>query len=249
MKSLAGVRQLYKAPPGLHGTKQRQHGRAGRDAVVLVPVGTVVQRLRQPGDAPAPASAATEEQQQGGEEEEDVPEWLRRWRQPFSGAEYSSGSDGGSSDSDSDADEERGDASYAGAGGGAARAAQQAQQDPQQQYQLLADLVEDGQEVVAARGGRGGRGNAGLKATPSRPAPAEPGQVSRGLGWAAGQRRRGSAPGLPAWPWRRGHAHAGCRVPRQPGPAAGATLGPPCPPPARCRSRVSPGRKSACCWS
>ncbi|EFN53884.1 hypothetical protein CHLNCDRAFT_25193, partial [Chlorella variabilis] len=90
MKSLAGVRQLYKAPPGLHGTKQRQHGRAGRDAVVLVPVGTV--------------------------------------------------------------------------------------QDPQQQYQLLADLVEDGQEVVAARGGRGGRGNAGLKATPSRPAPAEPGQ-------------------------------------------------------------------------
>lgn len=203
MKSLAGVQQLYKADSGGHGTKQRQHGRAGRDAVVLVPVGTVVHRLPPKdgdtsaadagggfSDSPttAAAAAAVAAQQQGAAgvgEEEELPEWLRRWTRPFTGEDYSSeGEDdleGSSTAGLRDPPEWAADAAAA---GGSSRAAQQQRQQPQD---LLADLTEPGQEVVVASGGDGGRGNASLKARAHRPAPAEsevgcPGVECAGLG-------------------------------------------------------------------
>ena len=150
MKSLAGVLQLYRGDPGLHGTKQRQHGRAGRDNVVPVPVGTVVQRLRQEGDA----AAGTEQQQQQEQDEEELPEWIRRWRRPFSGSADAA--------DDDDLDSEAGSA-----GGSGAAAAGGEDAD----YEMLADLVAEGQEVVVAQGGAGGRGNAGMKPQAHRPAP------------------------------------------------------------------------------
>jgi GTPase involved in cell partitioning and DNA repair len=199
------VQQLYKAEPGLHGTKQRQHGRAGRDTVVLVPVGTVVHRAAQPGSAAAAGAAtfsgrAQQQQQQEGmhgqgpaaveqEEEEELPEWIRRWQRPFTGADYSSDSSGEDEESHAAAGSSGGRASgaagavpTAGAPPGRAAASsqgrdqqqqQQQQQDEQQQYEVLADLVEDGQEVVVAQGGPAGRGNAAIKARAHRPAPGE----------------------------------------------------------------------------
>ena len=194
------MQQLYKAEPGLHGTKQRQHGRAGRDTVVLVPVGTVVHRVAQPGSAAAAGAAnfggrAQQQRQQsvhgqgqaGGEqeEEEELPEWIRRWQRPFTGADYSSDSGGEEEESQAAAGSgggrTSGAAAVAAAGAPPGRAAasgqwcdqQHQQQQEEQQYEVLADLVEDEQEVVVAQGGPAGRGNAAIKARAHRPAPGE----------------------------------------------------------------------------
>ena len=214
MRSLAGVQQLYKAEHGLHGTKQRQHGRAGRPTVVLVPVGTVVQRAVQPGSAAAagaatPGGGAQPQQQMGGQgqgqaggeqqegEEEELPEWIRRWQRPFTGQDYSSDSDGEAGESHAAAGgggRPSGAAAAAAAAGGApggaaagsqgrAHQQQQQQEEEAQQYEVLADLVEDGQEVVVAQGGAAGRGNAAIKARAHRPAPGES-EVSSCRLWA-----------------------------------------------------------------
>ncbi|KAL4419463.1 hypothetical protein ABPG77_003576 [Micractinium sp. CCAP 211/92] len=186
MKSLAGVQQLYKAEGGHHGSRQRQHGRAGHDTVVLVPVGTMVQRLlqQQPGTESLQANVAgglQQQQQQGRhgdggssspgvqlpaevEEEQELPEWLLRWRRPFTGADY---------DSDESDDDFLDEGSRSGRGGRGGHRSNRA-----------AHGGLEGQEVVVARGGAGGRGNAGLRATAHRPAPADaqrgqPGEVCR----------------------------------------------------------------------
>lgn len=205
MKSLAGVQQLYKAEGGHHGSRQRQHGRAGHDTVILVPVGTMVQRLLQqhPGTESLQANVAgglQQQQQQGRhgdggssspgvqlpaevEEEQELPEWLLRWRRPFTGADYDS------DESDNDFLDE---GSGSGRGGRAGHRSNRAahgglagQRGEGPVYEVLGDLLQEGQEVVVARGGAGGRGNAGLRATAHRPAPADA-QVGAGCrsGWA-----------------------------------------------------------------
>ena len=41
---------------------------------------------------------------------------------------------------------------------------------PEPELEILADLTEEGQQVVIARGGLGGRGNASYRTKPNRPA-------------------------------------------------------------------------------
>jgi GTPase involved in cell partitioning and DNA repair len=220
MKSLAGVQQLYKAESGSHGSKQKQHGRAGRDTTVLVPVGTVVSRLaptaepgaespdlaldpgaqrdthassgssssssssregagslptasalpgssrgqprqshpprqhllhrkRQRGDVEgasglAGPSSGGRESGDAGEDlrpaaEDEIPDWLKRWRQPWVGArDYRTDEE----EEDPFGDEDQGE----GAGSNSSSSLSRAQAGAGG-YEVLADLVEDGQEV------------------------------------------------------------------------------------------------------
>jgi len=55
---------------------------------------------------------------------------------------------------------------------------------PSAEYEVIADLVNEGSEVIVALGGGGGRGNAAARALPGRPAPAtsdppQPGEISK----------------------------------------------------------------------
>lgn len=151
MKSLAGLQQLYTAGGGLHGSKQRQHGRAGTDTVVLVPVGTVVRRLRPPGQEPEQGAGDGAGDSSDGEA--DLPDWILRWHRPYSGADHGSCSDGEAAPGDN----------HGSMLGSLPQQRQQQQRQQDEQYSLLADLAGAGQEVVVARGGDGGRGNAGLR--------------------------------------------------------------------------------------
>lgn len=184
MKSLAGVAQLHKAQPGTHGTSKAAHGGRGRDTVVLVPLGTVVSRILD-GSATGTAnenvgtadsepavyhvrsessSSAPLEQQEI--EEPDVPAWLARWRTVYTGTAIE--------EDLHDEFVESGQPKQSVAD--QAGAVSQDDADPPQRRkgprqfvtELLADLVEDDQEVVVARGGRGGLGNAAMRAHPHR---------------------------------------------------------------------------------
>lgn len=206
MKSLAGVQQLYKAEPGGHGSKQKQHGRAGKNTVVLVPVGTVVSQQQLPheeteaagpgpgSDLPGSSSSgssggskASERDGGGGAppslppggpasshmgprrrlahrargrqpgdqgegdgnedlrpaSEEEIPEWIRRWRQPWVGArDYRS--------EEEESDWEGGDSAAGAVGGGSGQPRGRAWEEG---YRAVADLVQDGQEVGLWDGG------------------------------------------------------------------------------------------------
>jgi GTP-binding protein len=151
MKSLAGVPQLLKAESGKHGSAQKLHGKRGKDTIILVPTGTVVSKLIEQENIENIETVM--DQEQG----EALPEWIQQWKKPWVGADnYNS-----SSDSDSD-DDPRNEINKV-------RVASTSREDSS--YTLLADLIHDGQEVVAAHGGRGGRGNACARSLPNRPAP------------------------------------------------------------------------------
>lgn len=167
MKSLAGVPQLLKAESGKHGSAQKLHGKRGKDTIVLVPAGTVVSKLR------------VENEDGGGiekdKEGEALPEWLQQWKKPWVGA------DNYSSDSDSDTEERNGERKHIkenySDGMTPIRGKTTASSNPSlnkegdSAYTFLADLIHDGQEIIAAHGGRGGRGNASARSLPNRPAP------------------------------------------------------------------------------
>ena len=74
-------------------------------------------------------------------EAEEVPGWLKEWRKPWVGAQDYNEEDDHSSNSTTSS------------------------------ANILADLVNDGDQVIAAYGGQGGRGNAAARARPHRPAP------------------------------------------------------------------------------
>ncbi|GAB4813947.1 hypothetical protein N2152v2_000993 [Parachlorella kessleri] len=259
MKSLAGVQQLYKAEAGTHGSKQKQHGRGGRDTVVLVPVGTVVSRLRPPsgeadnireahsgavagradpdegqvrckdnsrssgncgdggtdgssrmatmglwepngdglgagadlaGSGPPPRGRGRKRPRPGGlaklgpppadgEEEfrpareDEIPDWFQRWRRPWVGAR-----DYRSDEEEEEEEEGKMERLVDGAREGARHPAEASSgssgslgRDSSPAAEMVADLVEDGQQVIVARGGKGGRGNAAFRSRPNRPAP------------------------------------------------------------------------------
>jgi len=168
MKSLAGVPQLLKAESGKHGSAQKLRGKRGRDTVVLVPTGTVVSKLNE--------KVNNDGGKEKDEDGEALPEWLQQWKKPWVGAaDYSS-------DSDSDIEEKNGGRRHIkeNNGGGivpAIRNKATASSNPllntkdSATYTFLADLIHDGQEVIAAHGGHGGRGNASARSLANRPAP------------------------------------------------------------------------------
>lgn len=218
------MQQLYKAEAGGHGSKQRQHGRAGRDTVVLVPVGTMVSRLRplhlaedeaaahqpsgnnssggnegitggkrgagavgasssfgvasslstgaqqrQPGtgtgrhrprmhllsrkrprEAAAGAGGSVDDADvDSGEQlrrasEEELPDWIKRLRQPWVGARDYRSDDEEEEEGSSSLEGEQGEEEEEGREGGSRR---EGGRGGGQSQQVLADLVQDGQEV------------------------------------------------------------------------------------------------------
>ena len=190
--------QLMKGESGKHGSRQKLQGRRGTDKVLLVPTGTVVSKLI---EVPSASSSSVEyssvssssssrfktgkvEVVEESEIEEDVPQWLQDWRKPWRGqTDYRSG---GEEEEEENGEEE--DPSKIENSMKSSRkrksSSNDGADDDEQGYQILADLIEDGQEVIAAVGGRGGRGNAAERALPRRPAPSTceppaPGEVSR----------------------------------------------------------------------
>ena len=195
MKSLAGVQQLYAAQPGQHGGKQQRHGRAAEDTIVLVPLGTVVWQLGPSQAAGGPPGGSGRSRgggggggSKGGEMggAADGEEWgegrLRALFRPWVGAvDYRS-----DSESDREGGEERGGPEVSDQGerehervrrlsgaavgsSGSSSAGQGRRVGEQEGRMQLADLVEDGQEVVVARGGAGGLGNAATHRWRGRP--------------------------------------------------------------------------------
>lgn len=187
--------QLAQAESGQPGSNQKRHGRRGKDQVVLVPMGTVVSRLIEEitGGAQsnntkgAKSDTGLDSDRNAGEteNESDLPEWLAAWKRPWSGAtdyksdeeedgEGSAGRQTGKKDSPVASDDSHDDADS----GVFHRSG------VEDGYEVLADLIQDGDEVIVARGGHGGRGNAAMRALPRRPAPkisepAGPGEVAR----------------------------------------------------------------------
>jgi GTP-binding protein len=106
-----------------------------------------------------------------------LPEWLQQWKKPWVGAE-----DYSSSDSDDENDNEanstlekrkliKGDNKTRSSSASSASSAALQSKEEDNNYTIIADLIHDGQEIIAAHGGRGGRGNASARSLPNRPAP------------------------------------------------------------------------------
>jgi GTPase involved in cell partitioning and DNA repair len=200
MKSLAGVPQLLRAENGFAGGGGRQHGRKGKDTIVLVPVGTLVTLLQQQqtveenntainGNSEMRKASSTaigggkharshrqgsmaKDAEEGGEAASShastpLPEWLQQWRKPWRGAvDYDPRASPSSGKEEKE--EEREDAEKCGIVAGVTTSSfipplQSPPAQPQSNAVIVADLVEDGQEIVLARGGHGGRGNAGRR--------------------------------------------------------------------------------------
>lgn len=169
-------RQRLKAEHGRPGSGRDRNGRGGVDLIVRVPVGTVV-TVEAVGelDASTPIGGGLDNVIMV--EPGDDP-------QPYLGPEElpalkESPSDDSDDESDA-ADEERDDI------GDHRDAAMLRNMEPREaRYSpgdVVADLTEEGQQVVVARGGGGGRGNIHFRSSTNRsPDRAEPGQVGECL--------------------------------------------------------------------
>lgn len=150
------VKRHYQAENGQPGQGKQKYGRAGKDLVIEVPVGTMVYEVIEPhadGEDAEDAEAAQESVAQDDAVESVNSEAGYRVEQGHGYVAYTS-----------DAFEDE----------------QQDQEEPNQAeagMRLLADLDREGAEVVVACGGRGGKGNTHFKsATMRTPRFAQPGE-------------------------------------------------------------------------
>ena len=166
MKSLAGVPQLLKAESGKHGSAQKLHGKRGKDIIVLVPTGTVVSKLQEEGNE--------KESENGVDEDGEVlPDWIEQWRKPWVGAQdYSSDSDDISDTKERKNNNDTATKTATPSLSKSSSSSSSLSNKEESGYTIIADLIHDGQEVIAAHGGRGGGGNASARSLPNRPAPA-----------------------------------------------------------------------------
>ncbi len=145
-------RQHLRAEPGKNGASKQMYGRGGQDLVVKVPVGTMVY-VDGPGEEEATAM---------GVEPDDMPE--DAMETIYVGDE---------------SDEDGHWVTEPFAGNTADVAAEGEIPDV---GTLLGDLTEEGETLVAGRGGRGGRGNMHFKTPTNRtPSFAEPGRNGQSL--------------------------------------------------------------------
>lgn len=145
VKSLVGLSRGLVSKGGGHGSSKKQHGRRGSDGVYLVPLGTQVRRfLEQECIRAVPPEGYREEGHAHVEMETNV-------------SNLSNGSVGQIVIDLAEEHEERtvegGDAED---GGGEGTPTEMIA------YELIGDLVHDGDSVIVAKGGAGGRGNVGM---------------------------------------------------------------------------------------
>ncbi|MBL4684234.1 MAG: GTPase ObgE, partial [Nannocystaceae bacterium] len=161
-------RQRLKAEHGRPGSGRDRNGRGGVDLIVRVPVGTVV-TVEAVGELDASTPI-------GGGLENVIMVEPGDGPQPYLGLPADDGAD----EPDATSDEDRDDI------GDHRDAAMLRNMEPREtRYapgDVVADLTEEGQQIVVARGGGGGRGNIHFRSSTNRsPDRAEPGQAGECL--------------------------------------------------------------------
>ena len=160
-------KQQFKAEPGTSGANKGKHGRAGRDTIVRVPVGSMVyfEGLAGPSGTPPP------------------------WKEEEGGA-AGAGVDSGmetiyvvdESDEDPDGLFEIGEGVMEPIHNMPTLVAKELEPLALERNELLGDLRQVGQQLLVARGGRAGRGNLRFKTSTNRaPDRAEPGSAGDAL--------------------------------------------------------------------
>lgn len=140
VKSLAGLPQLLVSKSGGHGSSKNKHGRKGSDGIYLVPLGTQVRRFlerRRVQAIPAEGYREGDDMQLRLKKRVEIdslgPMMIDLALEQTAGEEFDEKAEGG-------------------AQGGVKRVT----------FELIGDLVQDGDSLIVAKGGTGGRGNVGV---------------------------------------------------------------------------------------
>ncbi|HEY4284158.1 MAG TPA: Obg family GTPase CgtA [Chthoniobacterales bacterium] len=159
---------LIKAKNGGHGMGKKMFGRSAPNKIVKVPVGTVIYAAGEQGNVERRTPNVEHRMAEGEEENADLSALgLANAERPLEEGEEHKGSTSNAQRSTPNEDEEKehGSATVVGQ---ALRLPAQTAAGGAPALQLLADLTQDGQEFLLAKGGKGGKGNVHFKSSRNR---------------------------------------------------------------------------------